>query len=124
MRLSVAAIFLSLLVSSFLCAEEMSTPNRPSYGYVEGTTMSTPKIIEVPRTSYALPRDQVQEYRALEAESRALKAESTLALQDIESKRSAILEKWKVLVGGNLQDWQLDLKEGKLIFGKTRKRSK
>lgn len=64
--------------------------------------------------SYDLPRDQVQEYRALEAEARALKAEATLAIQEIEAKRNEILLEWKTLVGGDFKKWQLDLKNGRL----------
>lgn len=64
--------------------------------------------------SYDLPRDQVQEYGRLEAEGRALRAESALALQEIEKGRAEILEKWKALVGGDLKGWQLDLAKGQL----------
>ena len=67
-----------------------------------------------PPQSYDLPRDQVQEYGRLEAEGRALRAETSLALQEVEKGRAEILEKWKALVGGDLSRWQLDLAKGQL----------
>ena len=64
--------------------------------------------------SYDLPRDQVLEYRALEAEKRAVQAETLLITQRIDVLRNEILEKWRILVGGNLVGWEIDLKEEKL----------
>lgn len=68
------------------------------------------------KTSYDLPREEVLEYRALQAEERALRAEANQGLKEIEAKRSEILEKWKALTGEkDLSAWQVDFERAKLI---------
>lgn len=69
----------------------------------------------VPKDFYDLSKEDVLEWRALEAEMRAIRAESTMALREREAERAKILEKWRVLVGEeDLTGWQVDLEAKKL----------
>lgn len=65
---------------------------------------------------YDLPREEVLEYRALQAEERAIRAEVAVALKEIEAKRAYLLDKWRERIGDkDLSNWQVDFEKGKLV---------
>lgn len=50
-----------------------------------------------------LPKEEVQEYRAIDAEMRALRAETNLALQNMARRQEEIRNNWKGIAGGSLE---------------------
>ena len=66
-------------------------------------------------SSYDLPRADLNEYWALAAEERALRAEAELSLRNIGERRRRLLDQWQELFGEkDLSGWEVNLATGKI----------
>ena len=108
-----AIIFLitqAVLLFSFLCmaisGEDVG--RSPVAATASGSNMPASS----PPSSFSLPVEEVYEWRLLQAETRALQAESALAIRERSEKLQALLALWKERYKiDDMQNWSLNMEK-------------
>lgn len=89
-------------------------------GVVSAEDNLSPKTMEAINTSFDLPRDQVQEYRALQAEIRAYQAEASIAIRERNDKINSLLSLWKERYKiDDMRLWSIDMNKSKLFLNEA-----
>lgn len=89
---------------------------------VEGLLTETLEEI----SSYEIPKEEILQMRLIESEIRAIRAETTLELQEKQTQREALLKIWKerYKIADDFKGWSLDLQTGKLQKIKEKQKEK
>lgn len=84
-------------------------------GIVIAAENSPSEAMETPKASYDLPEAEAMEWRALDAELRAIRVEVQQAIMERNKRQSELIEIWRARYAlKNINDWEVDFTAAKL----------